>query len=64
MNFLRFIKKNPTVFIIAMVVNIFCFVTDGYNKIFEQNITNFVSVFACIIVLYLLAYLKIKSEKK
>jgi hypothetical protein len=57
-NYIKFIKQFPIGLIAGTIVNILCLVSDGYNKVFDNNIFNFLLCEIGILVIYLALYIR------
>jgi len=60
--FILFIKKYPMWLIITTIINIICLTTNQYNKVFNNNILNFILCEVLILFIYLMIYIT-KLEK-
>ena len=63
-NYFNFIKQHPFVLIVGTIVNIFCLISDNYNKVFDNNIFNFLFCEYLILMAYLFIHLANIIQKK
>ena len=62
-NYITFIKHFPFGLIVGTIVNILCLIGDSYNKVFDNNIFNFLLCEIGILVIYLILYIRIIDKR-
>lgn len=62
LNFIKFTKNNPFLFIVLTVINILCYSFNDYNKLFDSNFYNFLLCEICILIMCLILYLDFKNK--
>lgn len=56
-NYVTFIKHFPFGLFVGTIANLICLIGDGYNKIFDNNIFNFLGGEIAILLIYLMLFL-------
>lgn len=62
-NYITLIKHFPFGLIVGTIVNILCLIGDSYNKVFDNNIFNFLFCEIGILVLYLILYISVINKR-
>jgi len=63
-NYILYIKNYPYGIIVGTIINLMCLIGDGYHKVFNNNIFNFLIAEITILLIYFIVYTTIKNLNK